>query len=149
MILSPSIMLFENWLLYDYPVTVILVLAVLALQRFEHRHRPKDAGAFLALLAVLALTRSLFHLFWLLLWVGVVMLHRRGSDWRRVAVASALPVLAVVAVHASYARISGSFTASSSLGVSLSKITTFQLTDVERQRLVDQGLLSPLPSSIR
>lgn len=144
LILSPSIMLFENWLLYDYPVTVILVLAVLALQRFEHRHRPKDAGAFLALLAVLALTRSLFHLFWLLLWVGVLMLHRRRSDWRRVAVAAALPVLAVVAVHASNARISGSFNASSSLGVSLSKITTFQLTHVERQRLVDQGLLSPL-----
>ncbi|MGI9120727.1 MAG: hypothetical protein ACR2G7_11515 [Acidimicrobiales bacterium] len=144
LILSPSVVLFENWLLYDYPVMVLLVLAVLALQRFEDRHASRDAVAFLGLLAVLVLTRSLFNLLWLLLWAGLLMLHRRHADWRRIAVIAAVPILAVVAMQANNARISGGFTSSSSLGVSLSKVTTFQLTDDLRQELVDEGQLSPL-----
>lgn len=143
--LNPSVFLYENWMHYDYPVTLLLCLAVLALLRFEDSHRPRDAAIFLGVLAAVVLTRSLFHLVWFVAWVVVMVLHRRHSDWRRVAAAAAVPLVVVVAVQANIYRVSGTLTSSTSLGgMSLAKMTVFQLPEAERQRLVAQGRLSPL-----
>lgn len=141
---SPSVFLFENWLHYDYPVTLLLVLAVLALQRYEDGHRLGDATLFLGVLAGLALTRSLFHLLWLAAWAVVLVLHRRRADWKKVVVVSAVPLVAVVAVYANIMAVAGTFGSSTSMGISLAKITTFQLSRDERAALVAQGELSPL-----
>lgn len=143
--LNPSIFLYENWLHYDYPVTLLLCVAVLALLRYEDGHRPGHAGVFLAVLAAVVLTRSLFHLVWFAAWVALLVLHRRQSDWRRVAAVAAVPLVVVVAVHANIYRVSGTLTSSTSLGgMSLAKMTVFQLSEAERQRLVAEGRLSPL-----
>lgn len=142
--LDPSVFLYENWLHYDYPVTLLLCLAVLALLRYEDGHRLRDATMFLAALAVLVLTRSLFHIVWFVAWAIVLLVHRRHADWRRVAAAAAVPLVVVVAVHLNNMRISGSFTSSTSLGMSMAKITTFQLPERERRALVARGQLSPL-----
>lgn len=142
--LSPASILFENWSNYDYPVTLLLCLAVLALQRYEDGHRLRHAALFLGVLGVVVLTRSTFQLVWFLAWAAVLVVHRRRADWRRVAVVAAVPLLAIVAVYANTLRVAGTFTSSTSLGVSLSKITTFQLPEAERRAMVDQGALSPL-----
>ncbi|MDP8975713.1 MAG: glycosyltransferase family 39 protein [Actinomycetota bacterium] len=143
--LNPSVFLYENWLHYDYPVTLLLCLATLALLRYEDRHRPKDAAIFLVLLAAVVLTRSLFHLVWFGAWAVFMVFHRRHSDWRKVAAAAAVPLLIVVAVQANIYRVSGTLTSSTSLGgMSLAKMTVFQLSGSERQRLVAEGKLSAL-----
>lgn len=142
--ISPSVFLYENWLHYDLPVTLLLVLAVLALQRYEDGHRGRDAAVFFTVLAAVVLTRSLFHVVWLAGWVVVLVLHRRRADWRRVAVAAALPLVAVVGVYANSLRVAGSFSSSTALGVSLAKMTTFQLPEEQRQDLVARGELSPM-----
>lgn len=142
--LSPASVLFENWAHYDYPVTLLVCLSVLALQRYEHRHRQRDLVMFLGLLGVLVLTRSTFQLVWYLGWVAVLVIHRRRADWKRVAAVAAVPLMAIVAVYANIWRIAGTFTSSTSLGVSLAKITTFQLPESERSALVARGELSPL-----
>ncbi len=88
------------------------------------------------MLAVLVLTRSLFHPLWFLAWAAVLVVHRRQADSRRVVAVSAVALLPILAVHVNNLRVAGSFTTSSSLGVSLAKITTFQLPEEERWALV-------------
>lgn len=141
--LSPSVFLYENWAHYDYPVTLVLCVAVLALQRYEEGRRLRDAAMFFSLLAVLVLTRSLFHLFWMTLWVAVVLVYRRRHDWRPVAVVASIPLLVAASFYAHRLVRFGSFAVSSSMGISLAKITTFQLDEQERRRLVASGRLSP------
>ncbi len=142
--LSPANILFENWSHYDYPVILLLCLSVLALQRYEDGHRLRHAAVFLGLLGVLVLTRSTFQLVWFLGWAAALVVHRRGADWKRVAVVAAVPLVAIVAVYANTLRVAGTFTSSTSLGVSLAKITTFQLPEAQRRAMVDQGELSAL-----
>ncbi|MDQ4133720.1 MAG: hypothetical protein M3179_11065 [Actinomycetota bacterium] len=142
--ISPPIILYENWLLYDYPVAALLCLAVLALLRYESNHHLRDAALFLAVLAVLVLTRSLFHLAWFLIWAAVLVVHRRGADWKKVLAVAGVVLVPILAVHFNNVRVAGDFTTSSSLGVSLAKITTFQLPEKERRALVASGELSPL-----
>jgi hypothetical protein len=141
---SPSLFLYEHWLHYDYPVTVLLCVAVVALLRHEDGHQLRYAGAFVAVLAALALTRSLFHLGWVLAWAVVLVVRRRRADWKRVAAVVAVPVVAVVAVYANVARVSGRFASSTSLGMSLAKVTTFQLHPAQRSAMVAKGQLSRL-----
>lgn len=142
--ISPSALLYENWLLYDYLVTLLVVLTVFALLRYVDGERLGSLALFVSLLAVLVLTRSLFQLAWLLLWVVVLVVRHRRRDWRRVVLVSAVPVLAVLAVYANTLRIAGSFTSSTSFGIGLAKITTFQLPVSERRAMVNRGELSPL-----
>lgn len=141
---SPSVFLYESWLHYDLPVTLLLVLAVLTLQRYEDGHRRRDAAAFFLVVAAVVLARSLFHLVWLAGWVVVLALHRRRADWRGMAVAAAVPLLVVVGVYANSFRVAGSFSSSTSLGVSVAKMTTFQLPEEQRRELVARGELSPM-----
>ncbi len=142
--LSPANILFENWSHYDYLVVLLLCLSVLALQRYEDGHRLRDVALFIGLLAILVLTRSTFQLAWFLIWVVVLLIHRRSADWKMVALVASVPLLAIVAVYANTLRVAGTFTSSTSLGVSLAKITTFQLEEPERRAMVDDGQLSPL-----
>jgi hypothetical protein len=141
---SPAHILFENWAHYDYLVVLLLCLPVLALQRYEESHRLRHVALFLGLLGVLVLTRSTFQLIWFLIWTAVLLVHRRRADWKQIVVVAAVPLLAIVAVYANTLRVAGSFTSSTFLGVSLAKITTFQLPEEERRAMVDQGVLSPL-----
>ncbi|MDP9388997.1 MAG: hypothetical protein M3Q48_14055 [Actinomycetota bacterium] len=142
--LSPSVFLYESWLHYDYPVTLMLALAVLALQRYEDGHRPRDAALFVGLLAALVLTRSVFHIVWFAAWVAVLVLHRRRADWRRVVAVAAVPALAVVGLHVHRLAQFGTFGSSTLLGMSVAKITTFQLPPAQRRALVARGELSRL-----
>ncbi|MBW3575445.1 MAG: hypothetical protein KY450_11350 [Actinobacteria bacterium] len=142
--LSPANILFENWAHYDYLVVLLLCLSVLALQRYEDDHRLRHVAVFFGLSGVLVLTRSMFQLVWFLAWTAVLVVHRRRADWKHVAIVASVPLLAIVAVYANTFRVAGSFTSSTSLGISLAKITTFQLPETERRAMVDQGALSPL-----
>ena len=146
LVCSPSIFLYESWFHYDYPVAVLMVLAVLALQRFARDRRALDAGLFLALVAAVALTRSMFHLAWVVVWAGVMVVASRRQPRRRrmavLAVAGA-SVLVVAGAYANSLRISGEFASSTTLGISVAKITTFQLDDDVRRRLVADEVLSP------
>ncbi len=147
LVLSPSVFLYEHWFHYDYPVAVLLCVALVVLQRYAEHRRPLDAGLFLALLAAVALTRSMFHLGWLVAWAVVLVVGTRRDPavarWR-VAAAAVVAVTAVAGTYVNTLRVSGQFTSSTTLGISLAKITTFQLDEEARRQLVAEGELSPL-----
>ncbi|HSH61260.1 MAG TPA: glycosyltransferase family 39 protein [Acidimicrobiales bacterium] len=138
---SPSVFLYESGLHYDYPVLLALCLAVLALLRHEDRRRPRDAALFLALIGTLVLTRSLFHVGLFLLW-AIVLVVRQREDRRRLVTALALPIVVVVGAHVHRFVVFGTPGLTSTFGVNLAKITTFQLSESERRELVARGEIS-------
>ena len=142
---SPSVFLYENWLLYELPLNLMLCLAILALQRYTNHHRLSDAAVFLGSLAAMLLLRSLFHLLWFATWTAVLVLHHyhQRAEWRRVVVLAAVPLVVVCSVYVKNAYLFGVPTTSTWLGMSLAKVTTFQLDEDERRQLIARHELSP------
>jgi hypothetical protein len=138
---APAFVAYENWLFYSLPVAALLVLAALALDRALRSGRTRDGVVFLAVLAVVCSTRSLYHLAYLLAAVGLLALGWRDS--RRALAAGALPVLLVCALYAKNALLFGHFAASTWTGMSLAHLTTDGLGAAEARRLVEAGTLSP------
>jgi hypothetical protein len=140
-IASPACVLYENWLFYTYPMTVLLLLAALFWQRFVSRGRFLDALGLFVAAAMLAMTWSLFHLVWLLVLVLALVLVRR-RDWRTVLVAAAVPLLIVTLWYGKNLVQTGQFTGSTWFGINFSKMTNSMLTVPERRALYDNGTIS-------
>ena len=138
---SPAVVLYENWLFYAYPVTVLLLLVALFWQRFVRSDRFLDALLIFVCAALLALTWSLFHLVWLLALV-IVLAYLRRKGWRKVLSAAAVPVLIVVFWYGKNLVQFGQFTGSTWFGMSFAKITVGELTTAERRVLYDSGTIS-------
>ena len=143
---SPATILYENWLFYPYLTAVLLVLAGLLLHVALSASRPVLLPACFGCLAAVALMHSLFHLSWLVTsWAGVTWASRERGDARWSAACGALVVVAIAGlVYAKNAYLFGSFSASSWLGMNLSRLTTARLPVDERARLVAAGVLSDL-----
>jgi hypothetical protein len=139
--LSPDLVLYENWLFYDYPVLVLLTLAALAVQRYARAPTVAWASAFFALLAVVVLTRALYQLPWVLLAGALPLLHRVGRA-RTLLAAAVIPVGVLVALSVKQAVLFGTPTTTTWLGENLARIAIFTAPQSERERLVHEGRLS-------
>lgn len=140
---SPPCVLYENWLFYTYPVAVCLVWAAVFLHRFLTRPSTKEAAGLFTMLAALALTWSMFHFFWLLLGLALLILLRR-KYWKQLVIGAALPLFLVFAWYAKNLFLFRQFAATSWSGMNFSKITNAMLTEAERKQLYDQGIISAL-----
>ena len=137
-IVSPSCILYENWLFYTFPLCVMLVLSALCLERWLEREHGVDLVLFFVLLAMLALTRNLFHLFWLVVIILALLVLRRAR-WKQILAASAVPLLLVLGLYVKNLVLFNSFTSSTWLGMSLARFTTLTFTPEEQERLVASG----------
>jgi F0F1-type ATP synthase assembly protein I len=142
-IISPSAILYENWLFYTYPITVLLCVAALFLYRFTRGHRLSDGVFFFALLAIIVLTRSMFHLLWFVLFLIVLVYHDKLNR-KRIITACLIPLILVSALYIKNLVLFGSFTSSTWLGLSFAKFTTLRLSENERKALIDEGRISEL-----
>lgn len=140
-LVSPACILYENLLFYTHPVQALVVLAVFFGREYLAGSRIRDVFLFALFLSGVALTRSLFHVGWLLALLGVVALARPAMR-NRAVLASAVPVLLVVAWYARTFVLFGSFAASSWLGMSVARVTVEQGSIAERSALVADGTLS-------
>ena len=140
---SPACVLYENYLFYTYPTTLLLAASALCLHRAMARPTVLNAHLFFLLLAAIALTRSLFHILWFAFFALAVILLQR-QHFRRLAVAAAVPFALVLFWYARNLCLFGEFNSSSFLGMSLSKMTTFMLPEAERRQLVRENKLSEL-----
>jgi hypothetical protein len=138
---SPSFVLYQNWLQYEFPATSILVLATFALYQFVQTKSTKWCATFFALLAALALTRSLFHIAWVILIVALLAVVMK-ERWRQVVLAAVLPVLVVAAWYGKNYYLFGRFATSTWMGLGLSNISTLMVPTSELIPLVEQGKLS-------
>lgn len=140
---SPTVVLFENLLFYTHLEAAFVAASAFFLHRFALHRRARDGTLFFALVAALALTRSLFHLTWFAasLAIGV------AAGWplrRRVLAACVASALAVGAVYAKNAWLFGAPFASSWLGLSLANHGRQCWTQTELYAAVERGVASPL-----
>ena len=139
--LSPSTLLYENYLFYTYPVAGLLVLSCVALHYALGSPRAPAWLFFWVTLGAVCFVRSAFHLSMMIgVLCGALLLLK---DRRRELVASAaLPLLLVSSVSAKNLLLYGSFSSSAWLGVSLAPLTIEQLPRMERRRWLAQGRLT-------
>lgn len=164
LVLRPGFLLLEAWLFYDLPVTALLVLALVALERALRLPTTGRLLAFSTALSLLALTRALFHPLFVAAAVGGAMLglrrvgRRSGSAvapeidggvgsraaWnqpRGYAVALAPVVLVLAFATLQFARF-GVLGGSSWLGMNLARVVRSGFTELEIERMQEDGLTS-------
>ncbi|MET0535442.1 MAG: glycosyltransferase family 39 protein [Steroidobacter sp.] len=141
LVFSPAFVLYENWLMYSFPATALLTLSALALYQYVDTRRTGWCVAFFSLLTALLLTRSLFHLAWMVLVTGLLAVMMR-EHWRQVLRAAFIPLLVIVLWYGKNYYLFGMFGSSSWMGLGLSNIATLVTTREELQPLVEDGRLS-------
>jgi hypothetical protein len=141
LVFSPSFVLYENALFYDFLGMALLVWATLALYHFARTGAMKWCVGFFALLGTLLLTRSLFHLVWMVAITAVLI--ALFSSWRRqILIAAAVPLLVVTLWYAKNYHYFGKFGTSTWMGFGLSNITQALVPLPELIPLVERGELS-------
>jgi hypothetical protein len=139
--ISPSCILYENWLLYTYPIATILTLSVFLLHRFVSENGMGYGVLFFAFLSFCALTRSIFHPLWYLM--NVLILVRCYKQYaRKMIIASAIPMLLLILVFTKNYLVWNDLSSSTWLGMSLFKLATSHLPMSERRNLAASGRLS-------
>ena len=141
--LGPTAISYESWLFYTWPIATLLTISVLALRKYLTQETVLWSGVFFGLLCVVALTRSAFHLVWVLAVLAGLILARPGL-WRRTVLGVSLPLALVILVYGKNYALFSTFSASSWLGFHLATITIARLPESDRLRLIEAGQLSPV-----
>ncbi len=137
---SPATVLYEHWLMYAYPLTLLLTMSVVFLSQFIQTQKTFWGVMFFSALAMLCLTWSLFHLLWML--GAAAGLYWLWDEKKRVMQAALIPVILVGGWYVKNLWLAGDFTSSSWLGMNLAKISTFRIGEDERRQMVKAGELS-------
>lgn len=142
-IASPATVLYENWLYPDYLIAALLPFMAWLLGGAVKKRSTAGLVAFFALGALIVLSRSFYHLGWLLLVAALVFLISR--QWRsRIVLAAAVPILLCALLYVKNYAVFGFFSGSSAYGAQISYGTTFQLSAAELQQLRADGTISAL-----
>jgi hypothetical protein len=142
-IVSPGVVLFENYLLYEYLVAFLLLVAAVALVHFVCDSGSLWAIAFFAALFSLVLVRNFFHLVYfaaIMATLAFLLPARR----RTVLLCGALPLLAILGLYTKNWMLFGSFSGSTWMGMNMDVITAHQLTSEEAAGFVSRGVISPV-----
>jgi hypothetical protein len=135
---SPAMLLYENWLFYEYPTLTVLIFTSVALHRFLDRDSVLAGIAFFSLAAALIYLRSVFQFVWLLVIVVAVLAVKPRH---LVLTCSAIPLVLVALLYAKNFAVFGTTTSSSWLGMNIARVTVSQLEPDERAELVKAGYL--------
>ncbi len=114
-VISPGVILYENFVLYEYPVLLLLLLAAIALSQFVESPTVGRSLLFFICLIALVFIRNQFHILWLSLIGGALLWHLPHA--RRAILAGALPCAAVVGLYLKNWILFGAFSASTWLGM--------------------------------
>lgn len=141
--ISPGVVLFENLMLYEYPVALLLLVLAAAVYCFAITQGGWSLAAIFGAMLVLVLLRNLFHLLYFLAVVAALCFFFRSSR-RRIILAALAPLAIVLAIYAKNWILFGSFSTSTWLGMNMDVITAHNLTPEEAQDLLHRGLISPV-----
>ena len=143
--LSPSTVLYENLLFYEYPLTVLFAVAALFLHRFATTGTLLDGLVFFSSLALIAGIRSIYNLIWFVLLVSIALLALRG--WRRRTVlAAALPALLLASVYLKHFIVFHNFVPGGRVfaGINFCAVLTDPVPDDDLDRLIASGKITAL-----
>ncbi len=119
-IVGPTTVLYENWFHYAYPVAVLLCASGLFLLLFFRTEHKRYAVAFFVTLAVVLLTRSSYHLVFLIA-IAALVAWMSPLRARQVLLIAALPILFVALWYAKNLVMFDTFSSSSWLGMNLAR----------------------------
>ena len=117
-LISPPVLLYENYLFYTYPVAALLSLATALLASYIRTNRTGYVFGFFLVLAAVCCIRSMFHLVYLLGCLALITMLR-PSQWRNLCMAAMPALLLVFSLYLKNAILFGTFGASSWLGMNL------------------------------
>lgn len=141
LVFSPAFVLYENWLMYTFPSAALLTISALLLHQYLATRRTGWAVAFFTMLAILLLTRSIFHLAWMLL-VAMLLAIVLRQWWRQVLLAAAAPLVVVALWYGKNYYYFGTFGTSTAAGLGLANITTLMVERESLYPLFQDGRLS-------
>ncbi len=119
-ILNPALILYENIYSYTLLTIFLVTLLIYVVIRFLQNRSDRNWLMFLGVAGVMALTRSSFHLSWLLA-LMLILLYRSGFNRRRMISASVC-VLLVSGWYIKNLVLYDTFSSSSWMGMSLARI---------------------------
>ncbi len=140
-VVSPPCLLYENWLFYTYPIVVLLLLSVLFLHVYIEQKNAFYGFMFFACLAFIALTRSVFHLV-LFLTVAALMICLLKHKVKQILLIALLPFIVLLTLYLKNYLQFGCFSASSALGMHISKIAREIITQQEMDVLIQQNKIT-------
>lgn len=138
--ISPSTIIYEHWLMYGYLIASALAFSGVALHRFAQTHKTRWGILFFSLLAVIALSWTLFHIVWMLV-IFIVVLYL-FQDRRKVVMTALVPLFVVFGWYAKNLVVFGEFTGGTWGGMNLSNLTIFRLPEDDYQQMIQSGELS-------
>jgi len=141
-IVSPGVVLFENYLLYEYLVAFLLLAAAMALVHFVMSQNSLWAILFFGAVFALVLVRNFFHLAYFAA-ILAALAYLSPARRRSVLFCGALPLVAILGLYAKNWYLFGSFSGSTWMGMNMDVITAHQLTREEARDFVKQGVISP------
>jgi hypothetical protein len=141
-IVTPTFVLFENWMFYDTPVAFLLALGVLCFTRYVRRGGAWNAAGFAAAFALLGLGRASFHVLFLVVAGALLVWAARRIDRRTALIAALVPVVLTGALLVKNEVLFGEAQSSTWLGMNLAHMI-FRNHPEAVQRDVADKKLSP------
>ena len=132
----------EQKLFYDLPTTALLVTAAGAFAAALAGRRWGSHLFFMALFLLCGI-RSLFHLLFFALALGLYLVATRGS-WRERLAPALLPLLLLLAIYAKNGLVFGQFGPSSWLGMNLARVVTKNVAEEDRAARIAAGKMAPI-----
>ncbi|MBE7169808.1 MAG: hypothetical protein INR73_04420 [Williamsia sp.] len=121
--LGPATILFENELFYTSFASLLLLLALFYLNRFEQRGHVTQLPGFFFFLVLLCLTRATFHLLWLIGVCGALgVVYNRKRLFKWVVGLGLASLLLAGSWYLKNAILFGTFSVSSWTGINFSRI---------------------------
>jgi hypothetical protein len=141
---SPTTILYENWLFYAYPNAAALALSGLFCARYLRTQKWAYGVAFFACICGVVLLDSMYQAVWVLAVLVLVVIVSRSPIHRVLAVA-AVPVLLVAGWMVKDAVMFGTYTTTSWTGMNLANMTLVPAARTGQLRtMVRDGELTPL-----
>lgn len=141
--ISPGVVMFENFMLYEYLLVFFLLVAATALYRFSAKGEALWVFVFFACLLCLLLLRNHFHLAYIACAAAFLLYLVKGRR-KEIIAASVVPLAIAGALYFKNWYYFGSFSSSTWLGMNMSTIATHQLTEEEARAFIARGLISPV-----
>ncbi len=140
--ISPPTILYENWIFYTYPVALLFLLLNYYFYKYANKFCIKTLIILITVATLLALTRSVFHLFWLVICIGFIFATTSQRHLLHAVITVSLFLIIVVGWYAKNAWLYGQFTAFSATGMSLAKMVQPVASQDLVDKLIQQGRVS-------
>lgn len=133
-IISPQVIIYENWLFYPYPVCTLLVIALYCLVKYNVTQRTIFIVSFFTIIGCICLIRSSFHLAYflgcMLIMYKIIVAKRQSVGYICLVI-----ITIILSLYIKNAVLFGVFGSSSLMGMNLWKIAGKYISKEELEQV--------------